>query len=115
MRKTFLIVLFCTLTNLVFAQHKTENIIIVTLDGMRWQEVFKGADSGILNNKNFTHDNSTKDFFGIRTVLKEEKNCSRFYGIQLPLKVNYTATEHMITLLIMLILINSPIPVIMNY
>lgn len=25
--------------------YKTENIILITLDGMRWQEVFKGADS----------------------------------------------------------------------
>lgn len=25
--------------------HKTENIVLITLDGMRWQEVFKGADS----------------------------------------------------------------------
>lgn len=33
---------------------KTENVIIITLDGMRWQEVFSGADSALLNNKNYT-------------------------------------------------------------
>jgi len=36
--------------------HKTENLIIVTLDGMRWQEVFGGVDSVILNNPNYTSE-----------------------------------------------------------
>ena len=38
------------------AQQKTENVVIVTLDGMRWQEVFEGADMELMNDKNFTHD-----------------------------------------------------------
>jgi hypothetical protein len=38
------------------AQSKTENLVIVTLDGMRWQEVFGGADSAILNDKTFKRD-----------------------------------------------------------
>ena len=37
------------------AQHKTKNLIIVTLDGMRWQEVYRGADSTLINS-NFTND-----------------------------------------------------------
>ncbi|MEP6948174.1 MAG: alkaline phosphatase family protein [Ginsengibacter sp.] len=40
----------------ISAQLKTENLVIVTLDGMRWQEVFGGADSALLKNKNFTRD-----------------------------------------------------------
>jgi hypothetical protein len=32
---------------------KVENIIIITTDGFRWQEVFTGMDSSIANNKNF--------------------------------------------------------------
>ncbi len=40
----------------LFAQsHKTQNIVIVTLDGFRWQEVFRGADSALINSK-FTDD-----------------------------------------------------------
>jgi len=35
--------------------HKTKNLIVVTLDGMRWQEVYRGADSALLNS-NFTDD-----------------------------------------------------------
>jgi hypothetical protein len=35
---------------------KTENVIIVTLDGLRWQEIFGGADSALMNNRNYTRD-----------------------------------------------------------
>lgn len=42
----------------VTAQNKTENLIIVTLDGMRWQEVYGGADSALLNNRQFTRDSA---------------------------------------------------------
>lgn len=30
------------------ARHKTENVILVMIDGMRWQEVFHGADAELL-------------------------------------------------------------------
>jgi hypothetical protein len=31
--------------------HKTENVIIVMLDGLRWQEVFRGADPKLINKR----------------------------------------------------------------
>lgn len=31
--------------------HKTENIVFVMTDGLRWQEIFRGADSSLLNKK----------------------------------------------------------------
>jgi hypothetical protein len=31
--------------------HKTENIVFVMTDGLRWQEVFRGAESGLINKK----------------------------------------------------------------
>ena len=37
---------------------KTENVIIFTLDGMRWEEVFGGIDSAIVVDKNFTRDSA---------------------------------------------------------
>jgi hypothetical protein len=40
------------------AQHKTENIVIVTMDGMRWQELFGGADQDLLLNKTYTKDSA---------------------------------------------------------
>lgn len=33
---------------------KTQNVILITLDGLRWQEVFGGVDSVLLNDKSFT-------------------------------------------------------------
>lgn len=42
---------------LVQAQpQQTENLMIITLDGFRWQELFNGADSSILFNKTYTTD-----------------------------------------------------------
>ncbi|MNQ39348.1 Metalloenzyme superfamily protein [compost metagenome] len=37
---------------------KTENIIIITTDGFRWQEVFKGIDPAIANDKKFNQGDS---------------------------------------------------------
>lgn len=50
--------LFLSLAQLCgYAQsNKTENIFIITLDGLRWQEVFTGADSLLIENKDFVHD-----------------------------------------------------------
>jgi hypothetical protein len=31
--------------------HKTENVILVMTDGLRWQEVFKGADASLMSDK----------------------------------------------------------------
>jgi Type I phosphodiesterase / nucleotide pyrophosphatase len=35
------------------------NIFIITLDGFRWQEVFTGADSALINNEEYTPDAAT--------------------------------------------------------
>jgi hypothetical protein len=43
---------------LSFAQRPAENIIIITTDGLRWQEVFKGMDSALANNPKFNQDDS---------------------------------------------------------
>ncbi len=44
------------------AQQQTENIIIITTDGFRWQEVFKGMDSAIANDKRFNEGDSAYIF-----------------------------------------------------
>jgi hypothetical protein len=56
MKKIVLLALFIKISIAFSQSHKTENIIIVTLDGMRWQEVFGGIDSAILNNPKYTHE-----------------------------------------------------------
>ncbi len=39
-----------------FSQRKTENVIVVTLDGMRWHEIFKGLDPVLSSDSTFTRD-----------------------------------------------------------
>lgn len=39
----------CTLTS--FAQQKVDNVVLITLDGLRWQELFGGAADSMLVNK----------------------------------------------------------------
>lgn len=43
-RFSFFLIFICLASN-TFSQVKSENVVIVTMDGLRWQEVFGGADS----------------------------------------------------------------------
>ena len=55
--KNIFFIIACLFTINAFAQKtKTENVIIVTLDGMRWEEIFGGVDSAIVNNPEYTHE-----------------------------------------------------------
>ena len=54
-----LLMSFCINTN---AQTKVENIFIITTDGLRWQEVFKGMDSALANSNEF-NEGKGKDIF----------------------------------------------------
>jgi hypothetical protein len=57
MKFVFYSVIFLLVNKYSFAQdHKAENLIVVVLDGMRWQEVFTGVDSVLMNNATFTKD-----------------------------------------------------------
>lgn len=57
--KTFLCVGLLLLGWKLQAQYgKTENIFVITTDGLRWQEVFNGADSFLLSNPRFVTDTS---------------------------------------------------------
>jgi len=56
MRK-FLALLFAMVSVSAFGQ-QTENIIIITTDGLRWQELFKGMDPELASDKRFNQDDS---------------------------------------------------------
>ncbi|HLX91097.1 MAG TPA: hypothetical protein VKR32_05410 [Puia sp.] len=58
MKFLFAAILTCCVYASEAQGHKTENIIIVTMDGMRWQEVFGGIDSVLMMNKRYTHDSA---------------------------------------------------------
>lgn len=44
------------------SQQKSENVIIITLDGMRWQEIFGGIDSSIVLDNSFNQKKSQELF-----------------------------------------------------
>lgn len=44
------------------AQNKIENVLIITTDGFRWQEVFKGMDTALANNNSY-NEGSGKDIY----------------------------------------------------
>lgn len=56
--KAIFVFIFSVAVSCAFAQTKgkTENIILITLDGMRWQEVFSGAEKRLVTNKSFVGD-----------------------------------------------------------
>lgn len=45
-----------TLTTTTNAQSPAQNVFIITVDGTRWQEIFKGADEELLRNTNYVKD-----------------------------------------------------------
>src|SRR5580693_9469938 len=52
-----LLLIFFSICLITFAQKKeTENIIIITLDGLRWQELFTGVDSVLMESKEYTRN-----------------------------------------------------------
>lgn len=74
MRKLILFLSF--FVSMLSSAQKTENIIIITTDGFRWQEVFKGIDPAIANDKNFNQGDSTyiyKKFSGKDFAASREK------------------------------------------
>lgn len=58
MKKYFCLLMLVSLASFISYGQKIENIIIVTTDGFRWQEVFTGMDSSIAANKLFNKGDS---------------------------------------------------------
>ncbi len=59
MKKILLLVTYFISLSALAQKRKTENLVIITLDGMRWQEVFKGIDTALVNNPSFTRDSAS--------------------------------------------------------
>ncbi|BDD11833.1 hypothetical protein FUAX_42650 (plasmid) [Fulvitalea axinellae] len=61
-KQIILILLACFgLSSSAFSQFKTENVVLVTLDGLRWQELFEGAEAELINDKKYVkHIDETK-------------------------------------------------------
>jgi hypothetical protein len=79
--------LFTIVTLLLFGplfsqKLKTENLIVITLDGMRWQEIFGGVDSVLLSDKGFTGDSADmrKKFWAIDAEGRRKKLLPFFWN-----------------------------------
>jgi hypothetical protein len=54
-RTTFLTLLL--ISSSLLAQRKTENVVLITFDGFRWQELFSGADQRLIS-KSYVNDSA---------------------------------------------------------
>src|SRR5579871_327436 len=82
MKPAFLLIALITIPLLTSAQiiPQTENIFIITTDGFRWQEVFSGADSALINNTEFVEDTSiTKQLYWNENVDERRKMLLPFF------------------------------------
>lgn len=56
MKKIILFLIILALGHIGYGQQKTENLVVITLDGFRWQELFGGADSLLINDSTYVHN-----------------------------------------------------------
>lgn len=58
MRIIYSVIIFLSFFISAHAQAPAQNVFIITLDGTRWQEIFKGADESMLHNPDYVKDSS---------------------------------------------------------
>lgn len=81
MKYLYLQIISLSLSVFVFSQKKpvTENVIIVTLDGMRWHEVFKGVDPALMNDSVYTRNkDDVKNNYWAETLEERRKKLFPF-------------------------------------
>jgi len=80
MKKLNLMLFILVISLQLHAQdHKTKNVVIVTLDGFRWQELFRGADSSLLNSKYTGSKAEMKKRFWAETAEERRKKLLPFF------------------------------------
>ena len=79
--KKIVILLLLSMGLGVYAQ-KTKNLVVITLDGYRWKELFTGADEGLMNNTKFVPKKfleATKDKYWRNTPEERRKALMPFF------------------------------------
>jgi hypothetical protein len=73
------------------AQSQAPNLIIITTDGFRWQEVFGGMDTSLANQSKFNQGDSAYIYnkYGASTVAEQQKKLMPFFW-------NHVATKGML-------------------
>lgn len=74
--------LLMTLSAVAQQKLKTENVIIVTFDGYRWQELFRGAEERLINSKKFVRnvDATKAKYWAATPKERREKLMPFFWG-----------------------------------
>ncbi|MEZ5346714.1 MAG: hypothetical protein R2681_14280 [Pyrinomonadaceae bacterium] len=84
MKKILLIFLtvFCLSPN-ISAQYKTENVILITLDGVRHQEIFTGLDAGLYKSLDKDAEQKTiyRQFYAPAADVRREKLMPFFWNV----------------------------------
>jgi len=84
MKKASIFLLFIIISNVSFTQQRTKNLIVITFDGYRWKELFKGADSAKLFGKEFSSQDSAwrvKKYWAKNVEERREKLMPFFWNI----------------------------------
>lgn len=79
MKKIILILLVFYVSSSFSQQLKTENVILITFDGLRWQEVFNGGDSLLMNQQPFLKDKKIKEKFWRDDLTERRKTLLPFF------------------------------------
>jgi hypothetical protein len=81
MRGHLLVLLICCISEAGAQSRSTsENIFIITLDGLRWQELYTGADSALVANKTYVRDPlGLKKLFWAETPEERRKTLMPFF------------------------------------
>jgi hypothetical protein len=79
MTKYFLLALVLYSTLVSAQRRKTENVILITLDGFRWQEVFNGADSVFMKQQQHMKDSETKSKYWREDLSERKKALLPFF------------------------------------
>jgi Type I phosphodiesterase / nucleotide pyrophosphatase len=64
-------------------QNEAPNIFIITIDGFRWQEVFMGADSVLINDTRFTRDTALAKmmYWAVSPIERRQKLLPFFWNV----------------------------------
>ena len=88
MKNIVIIISFLLTTLHMNAQQKlkTENVILITLDGMRWQEIFNGADSSFMKQQQHLKDDKLKDKYWRTDLVERRKALLPFFWNTIAIK-----------------------------
>jgi hypothetical protein len=75
----FILLIFSTFAVSAQQKNKTQNVILITLDGFRWQEVFNGADSGLMRQQEHLKDPACKTKYWHENLAERRKLLLPFF------------------------------------